>query len=565
MKRILWLLTCVVMLAGCNSDKKFTIVKPSITLDNDQGVYTVKLGNELIIAPDFTDLGNGSVTWIMDGSTIAEGLVFKQVWTQLGTFYITIKATNEAGSAIEEIRVEVIEPAPPVIDMGADTGTVYVAVNTDHTFAPEISGAETVEWRLDGVKVGSEPVYCFHATGTGTYTLELKAANQDGSTTESVRVEVVETLPYRVYFTSPSLRQTSTTRYTFANRSVCLYPMTENLENAEYKWTVNGKAFNCTDRMCVFTPDKAGEYNITVTVTDNDKHAEANIKVVCVSETESQRMRRASASSKQTQSAVLEYVPAPGQFINEGMTAINQDAANAWATEQLADNYVVSLGACGGYIIVGFDHSIPAGGADYDFVIGSNAISTSNEPGIVWVMQDVNGNGLPDDEWYELRGSETGKSTTMQHHAVTYYRPSGSRQTITWTNNYGQSGRIPVNSFHTQDSYYPAWIDSDTYTLYGTQIGARNIEDPTTGFWDNKPYDWGYVDNLGTDNLTSGSWPGTGQRNGFKISNAMYGNGKAVTLQYIDFIKVMTGVNTVSGMIGEVSTEVSGFYDCSIK
>ena len=86
----------------------------------------------------------------------------------------------------------------------------------------------------------------------------------------------------------------------------------------------------------------------------------------------------------------------------------------------------VSLGSFGGYVIVGFDHSIPNKGG-YDFAIQGNAFLSdqggSNEPGIVWVMQDVNGNGLPDDEWYELKGSETGNGSTIQDYEVTYRCP----------------------------------------------------------------------------------------------------------------------------------------------
>lgn len=42
-------------------------------------------------------------------------------------------------------------------------------------------------------------------------------------------------------------------------------------------------------------------------------------------------------------------------------------------------------------------------------------------------MQDINGNGLPDDEWYELKGSEAGKEETIQNFEVTYYRPEGKK------------------------------------------------------------------------------------------------------------------------------------------
>lgn len=140
---------------------------------------------------------------------------------------------------------------------------------------------------------------------------------------------------------------------------------------------------------------------------------------------------RASGSSK-LWNKVYEYTPAPGQFINEtstigGMTGneTSPEAAVAWATQRLKDKLHVSLGSFGGYIIVGFDHSIPNSGNQYDFCVQGNAFDGSSEPGIVWVMQDINGNGLPDDEWYELKGSEAGKEETIQNFEVTYYRPEG--------------------------------------------------------------------------------------------------------------------------------------------
>ena len=60
---------------------------------------------------------------------------------------------------------------------------------------------------------------------------------------------------------------------------------------------------------------------------------------------------------------------------------------------------MVSLGGFGGYIVVGFDHSIQASGGygGYDFSITGNQFSGSSEPGVVWVMPDENGNGEPDD------------------------------------------------------------------------------------------------------------------------------------------------------------------------
>ena len=170
----------------------------------------------------------------------------------------------------------------------------------------------------------------------------------------------------------------------------------------------------------------------------------ATVKVVCVDKKEQDGFR-ASGSSK-LWNKVYEYTPAPGQFINEtstigGMTGneTSPEAAVAWATQRLKDKLHVSLGSFGGYIIVGFDHSIPNSGNQYDFCVQGNAFDGSSEPGIVWVMQDINGNGLPDDEWYELKGSEAGKEETIQNFEVTYYRPEGKKMDVQWISSDGRN------------------------------------------------------------------------------------------------------------------------------
>ena len=52
--------------------------------------------------------------------------------------------------------------------------------------------------------------------------------------------------------------------------------------------------------------------------------------------------------------------------------------------------------------------------------------------------------------------------------------------------------------------------------------------------------------------------------NHFRISDAVTFDGQSANLQYIDFVKVQTGLNTKSGWLGEVSTEVMGVIDFNL-
>ena len=47
----------------------------------------------------------------------------------------------------------------------------------------------------------------------------------------------------------------------------------------------------------------------------------------------------------------------------------------------------------------------------YEFSVAGNQIDTSNEPGIVWVMQDVNGNGIPDESGMSCAAAKRARST----------------------------------------------------------------------------------------------------------------------------------------------------------
>lgn len=333
-------------------------------------------------------------------------------------------------------------------------------------------------------------------------------------------------------FAGPSYFYRSTTRYTFAGRPVFLTPI---VRGDSYVWSVDGAKVDCDTPTFKFTPDKPGDYNVSVTIDDDIR---GEVTVVCVDHSEWRGYKPGTSSVLY----VYEYVPAPGQFINENMPDMSPTDAIRWAEVRMDKREFVSLGGFGGYIIVGFRHSIG------DFKIKGNAFSNaggaSNEPGIVYVMQDINGNGLPDDEWYELRASETDAETTIQDYAVTYYRPQSPNSPVKWVDNYGREGEIAyMSAFHKQDSYYPSWINDDSYTLRGTKVQVRT-ERNEAGQWFAYPLESGYADNIGSNNET------------FYISAAMFADQSPADLKYIDFIKIQTGATGQCGILGEISTEV---------
>lgn len=263
-------------------------------------------------------------------------------------------------------------------------------------------------------------------------------------------------------------------------------------------------------------------------------------------------------------SQVFEFVPAPGQFVNVLPAYVAGDDADAVLAKVNAglvgkeNGTIVSLGAWGGYLVVGFDHTIANAPNAYDFKISGNAFSGNAEPGVVLVSVDENNNGLPDDTWYELAGSESGKPATLANYEVTYYRPSAEKEAATgnitdyirWKDNRDSTGFVAKNTFHTQ-SYFPQWIAADSLVFKGTRLPNNGVKSSTGSYTQLTSFAFGYADNA----------PNNSEGAQFKIEWAVDNLGQAVQLAGIDFVKIYTGVLQDNGWTGECSTEVSGVMD----
>lgn len=577
-------LLCVALiglsLAACNKDE--TIVgtpKPVITLDDPDGIYSVKPGKTLTITPVVEHAEGAVYSWHLDGTPAGTGPTFTYRAEQPGTYYLVFRVTNAGGSAEEELRIDVRKLLPPMISftVGADS-ILMVEAGHDRLIAPVIANGEdaTFRWTLNGEPVGTEAAYIFNRSELKDYSLRLRAENEDGSDERGITVRVVERFEGAVYFPAPYCFPAQPSGYrpgksVALGRTLVLKPYVENFRKPAFAWTVNGEPAQpkpgSDGSVLAFTPSAAGDYTVVVTATDPDgMSATATVPVRCC------EYSPRTAADNPYIDRVYEYTAAPGQFIGEGAefaAVADAEGAAAYAQARLLRNaqegteYFISLGAWGGSIVVGFDHSIANRGGHngYDFSIAGNQFDTSSEAGIVWVMQDSDGNGLPDDEWYELRGSEYGGPNQTTQYALTYYRPVGARMAVRWTDNRGGAGEIPVNSFHMQDTYYPRWIAADSYTLYGSKLAANTTVDPVTGDYVNRAYPWGYADNQGTDNEAGDNPQAKAKKTYFRIANAVHADGTPAELPYIDFIRVQTAISHVAGRLGEISTEIVGFED----
>jgi hypothetical protein len=270
-------------------------------------------------------------------------------------------------------------------------------------------------------------------------------------------------------------------------------------------------------------------------------------------------------------SEVIEYVPAPGQFINSSPWGTPGSPASL----QGGVNGSLSLGAFGGFVVFRFEEAVenhPDNPFGVDFTIFGNASSEWSEPGVVWVMKDENRNNLPDDTWYELAGSDYHFSTTLREYEVFYTNPGGDEaRDVPWSDSFGNSGLIKANSAHTQP-YYPRTdsfpeVAIESYALSGTLIqGAVDVNHPPLikslirGF--------GYADNRirgsGPHTLPDNPYTPEVENSGgdaFDIDWAVNSDGAYVDLDRIHFVKVQNGVLHEGGWLGELSTEITGAID----
>lgn len=276
---------------------------------------------------------------------------------------------------------------------------------------------------------------------------------------------------------------------------------------------------------------------------------------------------------------IIEYMPAPGHQVN-GYTVVGDFIRDGASMREACDSammhmrrqWMVSLGAQGGYLIADFGTNIENGhfgegpshcANDYDLVVRGNPYGYQSEPGIVWVMADENGDGLPNDTWYELAGSEYGTANHTTGYEITYQKPTTPKQDISWTDNLGGNDIVPYMSYWNPHPYYwQDWVTTKSTVKDGMNVECRTycgsrLKDTHT--YDSKhdmsnepPFDWGYADNGGKDTKQSRTY--------LRLDNAKRADGQPANLSSIRFVKIQTAQTGWTPNLGEISTEVYGIW-----
>ncbi|WP_433830099.1 PKD domain-containing protein [Flavobacterium anhuiense] len=379
----------------------------------------------------------------------------------------------------------------------------------------------------------------------------------------------------------PIANEFKTTRFAI----IALSPKTTASETATYNWTIesvsseNYSLANTTSKEALFAATAEGTYQFNVAITDKGTTQTQKVTVAVTLE---------NTELKSYISKVFEFKPAPGQFVNDLPVANDGDSADRILTR--ANSYLakkngdlISLGAFGGHIVFGFDHSIVNIKGKRDFRVLGNAFwaeanpnpnaelrGGSSEAGVIMVSYDKNKNGLPDDDWYEIEGGGHKMEKTIRNYEITYYRPDPNKtpvpgggtgtvlftdmEYIYWKDNQGKDGYLAQNNAYNHSlEYWPKWQkDQATLTFKGTRLPDNAVDESGNGsYFVQYAFLYGYADNA----------PNSDNDSGIDIDWAIDSQGNKVKLPAIDFVKIYNGLNQQAGWLGETSTEVMGATD----
>ena len=256
---------------------------------------------------------------------------------------------------------------------------------------------------------------------------------------------------------------------------------------------------------------------------------------------------------------VFDYVYAPGQHASLiSQTSKGEDfIGKPWTNNKS----FTALGGWGGYIIAGFDHrvkNVPG----KDFAVYTQP-GPASEPGVIFVMDDLNGDGLPNDgNWIELKGSEYANAETIHNYQVTYHKPVNNGN-VTWSDNQANQGEL-IPEFDSASWWWKGYGDKTEISFSGVRLPIAyeyNPQQAGVENWVLRPglFSFGYGECYGNSDYNS-----VLKANLIDISNAVDGSGNPVSLTGIRFIKVQSGVFQIAGWLNEISTEISGAADLSL-
>lgn len=332
------------------------------------------------------------------------------------------------------------------------------------------------------------------------------------------------------------------------SRVLRLRPEAIDLDNASFEWTqeFDGQKSVLSGELDYnFITLVPGEYKLNLKASRPDGKTLSVTTTVTVTAPEE--------DFSAYPNKIIDFMPAPGQTIKR-LGATKEEALNNIFKEMKTGNANIYMGAFGGYMIVGFDHTILNKPGYCDFTTKFGGLNVS--PSVIWVAYDANGNGQPDDEeWYEIKGSEYGGANDLGIQSYTYETTKVNKG-YAWATQDGKTGAVTDSEFFGSvmaEVEIAPWITGATFTLTGRQLNPNINEDDT--FKPILPFAWGYAANQ----------PNGSDQAAIDIDWAVDAKGNKANLPGVDFIKVVNAVQGMRPMMGEYRYQVSSIEDLHVQ
>jgi len=293
----------------------------------------------------------------------------------------------------------------------------------------------------------------------------------------------------------------------------------------------------------------------------------------------------APAQSSPFAARVIDFQPAPGQFVNHPLFVDPAAALGApvgGGTLAADNSKVVSLGGFGGSISLAFDHTVvnkpphpslnPRG---LDLIIFSNAFWVGSqarrwgEAGVIEVSRDANGNGRADDPWFVIPGSHLPSGTPPTRMNVTWDAtdPAFPPTNKDWVPP-GRTGRWTTSAFALPTSTFAGPVIGPTgpapalEAFFGYAdvsptllLGDTNADNQVDELLLAAEFFYTRPDDPFATGITFGSGGGDAIDLDWAVDPA---TGQPAALVGIDFVRITTAVNNVNSLFGENSVEISG-------
>ena len=316
----IFLSVLAIITSSCNRDEVLTADLPEIIIEGD-GIYSVKVGEELRLAPDYRNSDGATFEWRIGDDVVGTERAYVFMAEEAGEVYITISVTTDAGNDSEELRIDVTEPDTPAIDIAMED--ITVAVGFKQTITATVRKTEhecEIRWIVNDEEVATDvESYEFEATEVGTYHIVATATNPYGEASDSVTIKVVNAEDLDLIY------EFEATEYHITEgRTLIIRPSAINKsEGVTFLWILDGEEQGADTNMphFLFNSSEVGKHTLEVKATT---YISATIEVshtftVEVIE-EGKYRRERTAASASVFSEVVEYLPAPGQFIGDMKT-----------------------------------------------------------------------------------------------------------------------------------------------------------------------------------------------------------------------------------------------------